>query len=161
MGISLKSSFNADKKSKELTKKFDQRLGTAMEYQVGKIVARTNKGQGADGELKEYSKGKIYRDKKGKEMNFFTKGGKVRPLESYFDYKLRTKGKTTVNLTESGNMLQGMQSDVQENAQGLLGRIFFLPSEQQKARWNIALRPNFFKLTKEQLANIVKTLRGK
>ena len=137
LSISCKSSFNADKKSKQLTQSFEKRLGKAMEYEAGQIVARTEKGGGADGPLAEYAPSTL-----------------KQKLE-----QLGPRG-AIVNLTKTGNMLLGMQSDVEENSTGLLGRIFFLPSEQQKARWNIALRPNFFQLSKEQLATIVRRLRG-
>lgn len=136
MGISLKSSFNADKKSKELTRSLEQRLGRAMEFALGKLVRNIESGKGSDGPLKEYA-------------------------PSTLKKKLKAGKGSTVNLTETGKMIQGIQSTVEQNSNGLLGKIFFLPTEQRKARWNIALRPNFFKLAKEQLANIVKTLRGK
>lgn len=137
MGFSFKSSFNADKKSKELTDTLEKRLGRATEYAQGEISRRTEKGEGADGPLREYA-------------------------ESTKAYKLRTKGKDSVNLTETGQMLEAMTSKTERNSNGVAGVIFFGTAEAaQKARWNQDLRPNFFKLSKQQLQTLVKRLRGK
>lgn len=160
MGISFKSSFKASEKIKQIQARKKKALELAINSAAGQIIARTAQGQGAEGKLKPYSDKKYFKD--GKQVEFFTdKKGRTRRLESYRAYKIRTKGKDTVNLSESGQMMQAVKNTVEENSQGLLGKIFFLAQERQKAIWNQALRPNFFKLSKVQLQTIIKKLQGK
>ena len=160
MGISYKSTFSAAAHVKRITEQKKKALDGAMESARAEIQTRTQKGKGADGDLKGYSDKKYY-DSDGNRINFITKKGKVRPLETYKEYKLRKLGKDTVNLTETGNMLDAMQSKTELNENGILGKIFFLAQERKKAFWNQALRPNFFKLSREQLQTIVRKLKGK
>lgn len=136
MGVSFKSTFSAAKHIKRLNDAHKQRLGLAMQDELETIQSRTQKGKGAEGDLKEYA-------------------------PSTLKKKIKDGRGSTVNLTQTGNMLDAMHSKVEENSDGLLGKIFFLPQEQKKAFWNIQLRPNFFALSKQQLSNIVKRLRGK
>ena len=136
MGITLKSTFNAAAKAKQIQEVHKKRLADAIEDEKAKIQIRTEGGQGADGALKQYSKG-------------------------YAAYKIKKLGTAKVNLTESGQMLAAMTTDVNENPKGLVGRIFFSSLEQgKKAKFNQDLRPNFFKLSISQLKTIVRKIRG-
>lgn len=135
MGISFKSSFRASDKIKQITARKKKALEQAVNSAAGQIIIRTAKGEGADGALKPYSK-------------------------AYAKYKLRSKGKDLVNLSESGQMMQAVKNTVEENSNGLLGRIFFTAQEAKKAFWNQQLRPNFFKLSRAQLETIIKKLRS-
>jgi len=160
VGVNFKSSFKAAEKLKQIQAAKKKALELAINSAAGQIIYRTSQGQGAEGNLKPYSD-KKYFDKEGKRINFIKKKGKIRPLESYREYKLRTKGKDTVTLSESGQMMQALKNTVEDNSRGLLGKIFFLAQERQKAIWNQQLRPNFFKLSKVQLQTIIKKLQGK
>lgn len=136
MGITFKSTFSAAAHIKRINQEKKRALDLALESERANIQIRTQKGQGADGALKKYS-------------------------PEYAKYKREKLGTDTVNLTKTGNMLDAMQTKTEENANGILGKIFFLAQERAKAGFNIALRPNFFKLSREQLATIVRKLKSK
>lgn len=158
MPINFKSTFSAKKKIENFNKETKQKMGVAMEVTKTQVLARTADGKGSEGSLKKYSD-KKYFDSKGKRINFFSKNGKIRPLESYREYKIRTLGTDKVTLRETGNMLNAMQTTVEQVANGILGKIFFSEQERKKAFFNNLLRPNFFKLSREQLKNIVRRLQ--
>lgn len=136
MGINFKSSFSAAKHSQRITQEKKQKLDIAMQDAKKQILVRTGKGQGAEGELAEYSEG-------------------------YEAYKKRRTGKTTVTLRESGNMLTSMQATTELNENGIEGKITFSQSEGKKAFWNQQLRPNWFKLSANQITQILRKLKGK
>lgn len=136
MGITYKSTFSAAAHVKRITEQKKKALDLAIESARAEIQVRTKEGKGADGPLDDYS-------------------------PKYRAYKLKKLGKDTVNLTETGNMLDAMQTKTELNEDGILGKIFFLAQERKKAFWNQALRPNFFKLSREQLQTIVRKLKGK
>lgn len=100
------------------------------------ILTRTAAGQGAEGDLTAYS-------------------------PSYAKYKA-SKGRRVdkVDLRLTGQMLKAMQTAVVDNGEKLIGRIYFLAQEAKKAFWNQQLRPNFFKLSSEQIQTIKRKLRG-
>lgn len=135
MGISFKSTFNAQARIKEIKDRNTKRLETAMVDAKAQILARTSQGEGADGAFKAYSKG-------------------------YEKFKVSKGRSGTPDLTFTGSMLRAMQTAVTDNGgDKLLGRIYFLADQANKARWNQALR-NFFSLTSEQIATIQRKLRG-
>lgn len=136
MGVSFKSSFSAAKHVKRITDDKQKRLELAMNSALLEMQKRTQEGKGADGDLKEYS-------------------------PAYAKFRQEKYGNTKVNLTRTGQMLQAMKSKTELNTNGILGKIFFLAQERAKAAFNQKLRPNFFKLSREQLQTIMKKLKGK
>lgn len=135
MTVSFKSTFSAAKHVKRITDQTNQRMGRAVQDAKSEILARTEKGEGAEGKLKPYS-------------------------PKYAEYKKQKLGRTTVNLRETGGMLNAMQTASEILRDGVLGRIFFLASERQKVIWNMKIRPNFFKLSRKQLQTIIRKLKG-
>lgn len=107
----------------------------ALEEEIGTIIKRTQAGVGVNGDrFVEYSqKYKIKRINSGRRGS-------------------------PPNLTWSGQMLQAIQSTVSVQNWGLQGKLFFLPSQAGKARYNQSLR-KFFGLSKEQLNNIIIKLK--
>jgi hypothetical protein len=75
----------------------------------------------------------------------------------YKKWKVSKGRKGNVDLTFTGKMLKAMQVSVLELKDKLLGRIYFLAGERDKARYNLAIR-KFFGLSKKNIQQLRKTL---
>lgn len=133
MAIRFKSSFTAKKHIDSIKQRNKTNMGQALSDAKAEMLIDISGGVGYDQKkMPEYSK-------------------------AYKKYKQRKLGNTTVNLTETGKMLKAMQVSVLETSQKLIGRIYFLAGERDKARWNAADR-NFFGLSNSNLTRLKKTL---
>lgn len=157
MAIRFKSTFSAQKRISEIQTRNKVNLGQALSDVKADMLIDIAQGKGYDGAAMKAYSDKKYFDKEGNRINFFTKKGKVRPLETYKEYKLRKLGTAKVNLTETGKMLKAMQVSVLETKEKLIGRLFFLAGERNKARWNLAIR-KFFGLSKGSTQKLNKRL---
>lgn len=156
--ISFKTTFSAKEITEELIKgratKFEQLLqGAGRE-----IVKRTQSGQDFQGSAFE-----AYTPEYQNWKNGLTPSGNARRRKKG---RLLPKGKAgkpgrgdTVNLTLSGDMLGGVDSQVTREGFTMVGRIQFkTPDQSRKAVWNSKKR-DFFKLSNAQIESIKNKLK--
>ena len=135
MGINFKSSFSAAKRITEIQQRNKQGLGSAITDAKAGLLIDISQGQGVEGALKEYS-------------------------PAYKKAKQKAGRSGAVDLRFKGNMLKAMQVTVLDFGDKLIGRIYFLASERDKAKYNQKLR-YFFGLSQKQLVKLRKKLNVK
>lgn len=133
MGIRFKSTFSAKKHASEIFQTKKVQLGQAMSDAKQMMLEDIASGRGYDGSTMpaytpEYKKFKTGKGRSGR-----------------------------VDLTFTGKMLKAMQVSVLEMKDKLLGRIFFLAGERDKARGNLEKR-KFFGLSEKNQKQLRKTL---
>lgn len=148
----------ADAKIKELKKNIEVDLQSVLEEALtdarDEIIARTEKGESADGlGFPDYSDG--YKAAKARRL------GSASPVNLSLGVKhlslKRRKNKPGKGSKYPPGMLRSMQVKVAKLGRNLVGTIFFPASQQAKARGNQALR-NFFSLSNSQLEKIKKRI---
>ena len=144
-----------DKVRKDSAKELERQL----EQAIGQIVSRTQSGKDINGQpfkpyTREYKNYKNGLTPSGKPTDKLTKRRRQRLAAG-----ILARGDVE-NLTYTGRMLQGIRSKVTASANQLIGRLFFLPTEADKARGNQKLRP-FFGLSDSQVAQIMDAIRDK
>ena len=133
MAIRFRSTFSARRKANEIFQIKKIQLGQAMSDAKEELLGDIANGIGYDGaKMPEYS-------------------------PEYKAYKQRKDRQGNVDLTFTGNMLKAMQVSVLEFQDKLIGRLYFLAGERDKAKGNLEKR-KFFGLSEKNRQQLRKTL---